>query len=60
MEKEQYTYSFDAEGVQKIYRNEAIMVVGVEWKINRAERKIDAGATRVEIPGFDSVFVQKS
>ena len=61
MQKGQYTYSFDAEGVEKIYRNEAILVVGAEWKINQAERKIDAGTTRVLFRvGFDSVYVQKS
>lgn len=60
MKEQSFTYSFDKEGVQKIYRNEACMIVP-EWKVNQAEGKIRIGATRVLISGgFDTLYVQKS
>lgn len=61
MEKGTYSYSFDREGVEKIYRNEAVMIVGMEWKITHAEKKIDAGATCISVSGgFDPLYVHRS
>ena len=59
MKEQNFTYSFDKEGVQKIYRNEACMIAP-EWKVNQAEAKVRMGATRVLIDGgFDALYVQK-
>ncbi len=60
MKEQSFTYSFDKEGIEKIYRNEACMIVP-EWKVNQAEGKICVGATLVSIKGgFDMLYVQKS